>query len=136
MQYAGASDDQEAMAWAHDHVTFPCCMVDRITPRIDPRRSDDVVKRFGVSDAVTVMGESFSQWVLKDHFANGRPRLEMVGVEIVNDVEPYEDAKTRVLNDGYTISTYLAALKKHYTYDAGILGPELREFLGCVRPKR
>ena len=52
----------------------------------------------------------------------------MVGVEIVNDVEPYEDAKIRVLNGGHTILTYLAALKGHHTYDAGILDPELREF--------
>jgi D-arabinitol 4-dehydrogenase len=96
--------------------------------RIDPRHSDDVVKRFGVSDAVTVMGESFSHWALEDPFANGRPPLEMVGVEIVNDVEPYEDAKIRVLNGGHTILIYLAALKGHHTYDTGILDPELREF--------
>ena len=82
---------------------------------MDPRHSDDVTKRFGVSDAVTVMGESFSQWVLEDHFANGRPPLEMVGVEIVNDVEPYEDAKIRVLNGGHTISTYIATLKGYHT---------------------
>ena len=128
MQYLEASGDQDAMAWAQNHVTFPCCMVDRITPRIDPRHSDDVTKRFGVSDAVTVMGESYIQWVLEDHFANGRPSFETVGVEIVDDVEPYEDAKIRVLNGGHTILTYLAALKGHRTYDAGILDPELGAF--------
>ena len=128
MQYLEASGDQNAMAWAQNHVTFPCCMVDRITPRIDPRHSDDVTKRFGVSDAVTVMGESYIQWVLEDHFANGRPSFETVGVEIVDDVEPYEDAKIRVLNGGHTILTYLAALKGHRTYDAGILDPELGAF--------
>ena len=128
MQYLEAAGDQDAMAWAHEYVTFPCCMVDRITPRIDPRHSDDVMKRFGVSDAVTVMGESYIQWVLEDHFANGRPLFETVGVEIVDDVEPYEDAKIRVLNGGHTILTYLAALKGHHTYDAGILDPELLEF--------
>ena len=52
----------------------------------------------------------------------------MVGVEIVNDVEPYEDAKIRVLNGGHTILTNLAALKECLTYEAGILDPELREF--------
>jgi D-arabinitol 4-dehydrogenase len=128
MQYLEASGDEDAIVWAQNHVTFPCCMVDRITPRIDPRHSDDVMKRFGVSDAVTVMGESYIQWVLEDHFANGRPAFETVGVEIVDDVEPYEDAKIRVLNGGHTILTYLAALKGHHTYDAGILDPELREF--------
>ena len=60
----------------------------------------------------------------------------MVGVEIVNDVEPYEDAKIRVLNGGHTILTYVTALKRYHTYGAGILDPELREFLGRMRPKR
>jgi D-arabinitol 4-dehydrogenase len=103
-------------------------MVDRITPRIDPSHALDVEARFGIKDRVTVMGESYIQWVLEDTFANGRPPLETVGVEIVDQVEPYEDAKIRVLNGGHTILTYLAALKGHRTYDAGILDPELREF--------
>ena len=128
LQYLQASGDQASKDWVQTHVTFPCCMVDRITPRIDPSHALDVEARFGIKDRVTVMGESYIQWVLEDTFANGRPPLETVGVEIVDQVEPYEDAKIRVLNGGHTILTYLAALKGHRTYDAGILDPELREF--------
>ncbi len=128
LQYLKAAGDMESVDWMTKHVTFPCSMVDRITPRIDSRHSLDVKQRFGIDDAVTVMGESYIQWVLEDHFANGRPPFEQAGVEIVDDVEPYEDAKIRVLNGGHTILTYLAALKGHHTYDAGILDPELRAF--------
>lgn len=128
MQYLSATGDQDAQAWVRDYVTFPCCMVDRITPRINPIHADDVKQRFGIDDRVTVMGESYTQWVLEDQFANGRPPLERVGVEIVSDVKAYEEAKIRVLNGGHTILTYLAALKGYNTFDAGIRDSELLAF--------
>jgi mannitol 2-dehydrogenase len=45
-----------------------------------------------------VLCEPFTQWVLEDDFADGRPPLEAVGVQIVPDVEPYELTKLRLLN--------------------------------------
>ena len=127
-QYLEATGDADSIDWVRDHVTFPCSMVDRITPRIDSVHSEDVLHRFGYHDNVTVMGESFIQWVIEDQFANGRPLFQNINVDIVKDVEPYEDAKIRLLNGGHTILAYLAALKGYVTYHAGITDPELRAF--------
>jgi D-arabinitol 4-dehydrogenase len=73
-------------------------MVDRITPRPTP----DVIKRIQrkakTTDHIPITAESFIQWVVEDNFAAGRPCLEKVGVEMTNDVEPWEEAKIRILN--------------------------------------
>jgi mannitol-1-phosphate/altronate dehydrogenase len=42
--------------------------------------------------------EPFSQWVLQDRFAAGRPPWEEADVQLVDDVEPYELMKLRLLN--------------------------------------
>ena len=38
----------------------------------------------------------FIQWVLEDSCAAGRPPYEDVGVQVVDDVEPYELMKLRL----------------------------------------
>lgn len=50
--------------------------------------------------------EPFRQWVLEDHFPAGRPALEKVGVEFVEDVAPYELMKLRILNGGHATIAY------------------------------
>jgi len=57
-----------------------------------------------------VFCEDYIQWVLEDKFVNGRPALESVGVEIVEDVAPYEAMKIRILNGGHAVLAYPAAL--------------------------
>jgi D-arabinitol 4-dehydrogenase len=127
-QYLKAANDTLLLQWVENQVTFPCCMVDRITPRMDHQHAEDVQQRFGINDQLTVMGEPFIQWVIEDNFAGQKPALDRVEVSYVEDVEPYEDAKIRVLNGGHTILTYLAALKGYHTYDQGIKDKELSEF--------
>ncbi len=43
------------------------------------------------------MGETFIQWVVENHFRDACPNLEAVGVEMVESVIPYEEAKIRIL---------------------------------------
>ncbi len=130
-QFLQACDDNELLSWVNENVSFPCCMVDRITPRMDKKHAFDVAEKFGIDDKLTVMGESFIQWVIEDNFAGPRPELERVGVTMVDNVNPYEDAKIRILNSGHTIVVYLAALKSYNTFDEGMTDPELEAlFLG------
>jgi mannitol 2-dehydrogenase len=84
--------------WITDHVRFPNCMVDRITPKTTDEDRAELSRRFGLDDQWPVLCEPFTQWVLEDDFADGRPPLEDVGVQIVPDVEPYELMKLRLLN--------------------------------------
>lgn len=124
-QFLQACNDTDLLSWMANKVTFPCCMVDRITPRPDPIHVADVKQTFGLDDPLTVMSESYTQWVIEDNFAGPRPDFERVGVQLVGDVSPYEDAKIRILNGGHTILTYFAALKGYQTYDQGLADEEL-----------
>lgn len=88
----------ELAAWIDAHVSFPNCMVDRITPRTTPEDIEEVAAELGVRDAWPVVAEPFVQWVLEDDFPTGRPPFEEVGVQLVEDVVPYELMKLRLLN--------------------------------------
>ena len=96
--------------WIERNVTFPCSMVDRITPRTTEENRALILERFGVVDRTPVVCEPFRQWVLEDHFAAGRPAFEDVGVEMTKDVVPYEKMKMRILNGGHSTLGYFADL--------------------------
>ncbi|AEG45481.1 mannitol dehydrogenase family protein [Isoptericola variabilis] len=105
--------DPELGAWVEENVAFPSSMVDRITPVTtdDDRRL--VAERFGVDDAWPVVAEPFTQWVIEDRFPTGRPPYEEVGAQLVDDVEPYELMKLRLLNASHQALCYLGYLAGH-----------------------
>ena len=96
--------------WMESVVAFPNCMVDRITPVTSPEDIDRLAKEFGVEDGWPVVCEPFTQWVLEDHFGQGRPPFEDAGVQMVGDVVPYELMKLRLLNAGHQALCYLGYL--------------------------
>ena len=96
--------------WIDSSSSFPNGMVDRITPATGPRERARVADEFGVADAAPVFCEDYIQWVLEDDFVAGRPALETVGVQIVDDVAPYEAMKIRILNGGHAVIAYPAGL--------------------------
>jgi fructuronate reductase/mannitol 2-dehydrogenase len=54
---------------------------------------------------------------VEDSFCAGRPPLERVGVQFVDDVHPYETMKTRLLNGSHTALGYLGYLSGYRTID-------------------
>jgi len=111
--------DKSLGNWISENVAFPNSMVDCITPATADREIDIVKNTFGIEDAAPVVCEPFHQWVLEDNFPNGRPRLEKVGVEFVDDVAPYELMKLRILNGGHAAIAYVAGLLDiHFVHDA------------------
>ncbi|GHB21833.1 mannitol dehydrogenase family protein [Salinicola rhizosphaerae] len=107
--YAKARD-AELGQWVDEHVQFPNSMVDRITPVTTEADIAEIRDRFGVEDRWPVVCEPFTQWVLEDHFTLGRPRYEDVGVQVVDDVMPYELMKLRLLNASHQALTYFGYL--------------------------
>ena len=97
-------------AFVKEEVHFPNSMVDRITPVTTDEDRAELKERFGVEDRWPVVCEPFAQWVLEDSFAGGRPPLEEVGVQVVEDVEPYELMKLRLLNAGHQALGYFGYL--------------------------
>ena len=102
--------DPELGPWLEQSVQFPNSMVDRITPVTSDADREVLEERFGVRDAWPVVCEPFTQWVLEDSFAGDRPPLEEVGVQLVDDVEPYELMKLRLLNASHQALAYLGYL--------------------------
>jgi mannitol 2-dehydrogenase len=85
--------------WVEDYVAFPSSMVDRITPR--------------PVDQSSVLAEDFAQWVVEDHFPLGRPAWQDAGALLVQDVQPYELMKLRLLNAAHQALAYPSLLVGH-----------------------
>ncbi|HMT94032.1 D-arabinitol 4-dehydrogenase [uncultured Thiothrix sp.] len=126
-QFLAKHDDQTLLAWVSAHTTAPNSMVDRITPRPTPDIRERVKAATGRDDPAALMGETFIQWVVEDHFANGRPAWETVGVEMVKDVMPYEEAKIRLLNATHSCIAWAGTLRGYQYIHQGTLDPEIRQ---------
>lgn len=123
---AFAAERDPALArWIADEGAFPASMVDRITPGTTDADRRWVADTFGVEDRWPVLTEPFSQWVIEDRFACGRPPLEDVGVQFVDDVRPYALMKTRLLNAGHCVLGHLGALAGLERIDEAMGVPEL-----------
>jgi mannitol 2-dehydrogenase len=119
----------EFAAWIKANVAFPNGMVDRITPATTDRERQILREQFGVEDNWPVFGEPFKQWVLEDNFPAGRPALETVGVQFVEDVSPFELMKIRILNGGHATIAYPGGLLDiHFVHEA-MEHPLVRGFL-------
>ena len=105
-----STGDDSLAAWVEENVSFPNCMVDRITPVTTDTDRSEILERFGVEDGWPVVCEPFTQWVLEDKFPAGRPPLEDAGVQLVEDVEPYELMKLRLLNASHQALCYFGHL--------------------------
>ncbi|WP_337048988.1 D-arabinitol 4-dehydrogenase [Serratia fonticola] len=110
MQFLQLRKESELIAWIDSHTRCPNTMVDRITPRPAPEVAERVAEATGFQDRAPVMGEAFIQWVIEDDFINGRPALENVGVEMVESVLPYEEAKIRILNASHSCIAWAGTL--------------------------
>lgn len=102
--------DSSLADWIKANVSFPNSMVDCIAPAIKEPEVARVRNLTEIEDNAPVLCEPFRQWVLEDNFVNGRPALEKVGVQFVDDVTPYELMKLRILNGGHAALAYPAAL--------------------------
>jgi len=102
--------DPELGDWLRTAVSFPNSMVDRITPATTDADRAEVERRYGVVDRWPVVCEPFTQWVLEEAFSDGRPPWQDVGVQLVEDVEPYELMKLRLLNASHQALCYFGYL--------------------------
>jgi mannitol 2-dehydrogenase len=96
--------------WMAEKCLFPNSMVDRITPATTDEHRTLVKEKFKLDDGWPVMTESFKQWVIEDHFLQGRPAWESVGAQMTTDVLPYEKMKLRLLNASHQALCYIGML--------------------------
>ena len=126
--YLKACGEIELMDWVDENVGFPCSMVDKITPRATGELKTEIKALFPGQSLNPIYAEAFSQWVIEDKFTAPVPQLGKVGVEIVEDVDPFEETKIRILNGGHTALCYLGALAGLNTFDEIMDRADLLQF--------
>ena len=115
--------------WVEREVRFPSSMVDRITPVTTDADRAEVRERFGIEDRWPVVCEPYTQWVLQDAFTAGRPPYEQAGVQVVDQVEPYELMKLRLLNGSHQAMCYFAYLAGYRLVHEAAQDPLFQAFL-------
>ena len=101
--------------YIEENTSFPNSMVDRITPGVTEESISLFEKETNVADPWPVIAEDFTQWVVEDNFIAGRPSWEAIeGSDIlfVEDCEPYECMKLRLLNASHTAMAYASISTK------------------------
>lgn len=121
--------------WVDANLATPSSMVDRITPATTDRERADFHARFGYADGWPVFCETFTQWVLEDHFPSGRPPFERAGATFSDNVVAYELMKLRILNGGHAAIAYPAGLLDiQYVHDA-MASPLVSGFLSALETR-
>lgn len=105
--------DPGLSGWIAANVPFPSTMVDRITPAPTDQTLRDAERLTGFHDPAAVETEPFTQWVIEDRFAGGRPDWDRAGALFVADVTPYEKMKLRMLNGTHSLLAYLGFMAGH-----------------------
>ncbi|CAI9121571.1 mannitol dehydrogenase family protein [Brytella acorum] len=118
--------DPELAQWIEDNATFPNGMVDRITPTVSAATVRKLNAASGLHDDLPLVAEDFTQWVLEDRFADGRPPLEKSGVQFVDDVTDYEYVKIRMLNAAHVLLAFPAVLLGYEHIDEAVNDPDLK----------
>jgi len=121
--------DPELGDWVEREVCFPNSMVDRITPVTTDADRAEIRDRFGIDDRWPVVCEPYTQWVLQDTFTAGRPSYEEAGVQVVDDVEPYELMKLRLLNASHQAMCYFGYLCGYRLVHEAAQDPLFQAFL-------
>jgi fructuronate reductase len=112
--------------WFAAACTCPSTMVDRIVPATTDADRAAATAETGLEDAALVVTEPFSQWVIEDRFASGRPHWEAVGAQLVEDVAAFETAKLRMLNGAHSLLAYRGLAGGHSYVHQAMADPALR----------
>src|SRR5690606_34044402 len=96
----------ELASWIKQNTCFPCTMIDRIVPATTDEDRKEIEARLGVRDEAMVVAEPFTQWVVEDHFSDGRPEWEKVGVQLVGEVHAFATITLRLLNAARSTLAY------------------------------
>ncbi len=123
------STDPALAEWIEQHVDFATSMVDRITPATTDDDRALVARTQGYLDASPVPTEPFNEWVVSGAFPAGRPRWEDAGVQLVDDVAPFEQRKLWLLNASHSLLAYAGSIRGHETIDEAIDDPACRSWV-------
>ena len=111
VQAAREKDDGLA-SWIDATCAFPNSMVDRIVPAASEATALAAREALGVADHAALRTEAFWEWVIERRFVDDADgdALQSVGVQVVEDVAPFEVAKLRLLNGAHSALACIGAV--------------------------
>lgn len=116
-RWIGGSLDE----WITEAVQFPRSVVDRMVPAATSDDREEVAHRLGVVDQAAVVAEDHRSWVIEA--VDGLPPLDRVGVEVVTDLDPYQQRKLWLLNGPHSALAYAGLVAGHTTIAAAAADP-------------
>lgn len=122
-------DDPALTEWVERSISCPNAMVDRITPRPTEAVMTRVHAATGLHDPAALMSEAFCQWVIEDDFCAERPEWERVGVQMVDSVLAFEEAKIRILNATHSGIAWASQLMGYDYIHQGVRHPDIHRFV-------
>lgn len=131
VRYAEQFDPALAQ-WIATHARFPRSMVDSITPASDDGLRERACAALGLEDAWPVQREPYTQWVVEDDFALGRPAWERAGVTLSRDIAGYDRVKLRLLNAPHSAMAYLGSLLGLESVADAMRQPALAGFIATL----
>jgi fructuronate reductase len=124
---AAASIDPSLAPWVAHNVLFPSSVVDRMVPAPTEDDLGDIADRLGLVDRAAVGAEHHRSWIMQS--VEGLAPLADVGVELVEDVAPFERRKLWLLNGPHSATAYGGLLAGHDTIAAAVTDPVLDRFV-------
>lgn len=131
LDYAELLDNRLA-GWIQRNAAFPSTMVDRICPATTGEDRRAGAEEMGIEDRGLIVAEPFSQWIIEDHFVNGRPEWQAGGAQFAADVTAYETAKLRILNGSHSAMAYIGCLCGIEFIHHVIGRSDLASFIHCL----
>jgi fructuronate reductase len=117
--------------WITQHCAFPNSMVDRIVPAATPERLAAAAQALGVADQCALGTEAFWEWVIERRFVDEADGalLASMGVTVVDDVGPFEEAKLRLLNGSHSAMACIGAVAGLPVIGDCAAQPAVRQFI-------
>ena len=94
--------------WISDEVRFPCSVVDRMVPATTEQDIEQISQQLGLVDLGAVTTERHCSWVMTEE--DSLLAFSEVGVEIVEDIAPFEQRKLWLLNGPHSALAYCGIL--------------------------
>jgi fructuronate reductase len=120
------SIDSALAAWIARDVRFPSSVVDRMVPAPTESVLEEISEQLGLTDEAAVAAERHRSWIIRS--VEGLDPLADVGVELVDDVAPFERRKLWLLNGPHSAVAYGGLLAAHDTIAGAVTDPVIARF--------
>jgi fructuronate reductase len=118
--------DGALATWIARDVRFPSSVVDRMVPAPTEEVVDDIAEELGLMDEAAVATEHHRSWIVRS--VEGLEYLADVGVELVDNVAPFERRKLWLLNGPHSAVAYGGMLAGHATIARAVTDPLIARF--------